>query len=69
MNSIRKTHKKTKRALPNKKILIKIRKTLPGTRLTIDDPQNDVFDDEIFDDESEVTKEVLSEEEKFEKPW
>lgn len=69
MVSIRKAHKKIKRMLPMKKTKLKIRKTLSGTRLTVDDPQNDIFDEEIFDEESEIPKEVVSEEEKFERPW
>lgn len=37
-------------------------------RTTVDDPQNDIFDDELFDDEGPMPK-ARPKEEKFEKPW
>lgn len=36
---------------------------------TVDDPENDVFDDEVFDDDSVIAKPPKKDEENFEKPW
>jgi hypothetical protein len=39
-------------------------------RSTIDDPENDIYDDEIYGDEVSIPKEKADDnKEKFEKPW
>lgn len=45
----------------------KSRKTTPGTRFTVDDPVNDIHDDEIYDEETGLLKE--SRDEEFERPF
>lgn len=43
---------------------------LPVIRFTVDDPVNDIFDDDVYDDEGVVIlKEKANEKENFEKPW
>lgn len=62
-------NKKTAKGQNNKKNGPKRPASTPATRFTVDDPKNDIFDDEIYDDETEVPKEKIEELEKFEKPW
>lgn len=52
-----------------KKVLSPTRKKIPGTRLTVDDPVNDVHDDELYEEETELRKEPAMEPEQFERPW
>ena len=58
---------KTVKKIKAKKL--KIAKPSPPIRLTVDDPVNDIFDDEIYDDETIIPKEIITENENFEKPW
>jgi hypothetical protein len=44
------------------------KKTGPGTRFTVDDPVNDIHDDELYDEETGLRKES-GESEEFERPW
>lgn len=43
-------------------------KTTPTTRFNVDDPVNDIHDDDIFGDDLVIAKEN-PDEEVFEKPW
>lgn len=47
----------------------KKKRPAPVPRTTVDDPENDIFDDEIFDDDSVLPKASPREDENFEKPW
>lgn len=58
-NILRRLFKKTKSQ----------QKVKPVIKFTIDDPVNDIFDDEIYDDESILPKPKIEEKEKFEQPW
>lgn len=59
--------KKKKEKKSNKK---NPRKKVPGTRFNVDDPVNDIHDDDLYDDETGLRKEVPStENENFERPW
>ncbi len=44
------------------------KKPLPGTRYTVDDPVNDVHDDELYDEETGLRKDS-SDGEEYERPW
>ncbi|MFA6239074.1 MAG: hypothetical protein WC635_17175 [Bacteriovorax sp.] len=61
-------NKKSKNTKENALKKIK-RKTTAATRFNVDDPVNDLHDDEIFGDEVIIPKENNTENETFEKPW
>jgi len=44
------------------------KKAVPGTRYTVDDPVNDVHDDELYDEETGLRKDS-SDGEEYERPW
>ncbi len=44
------------------------KKPQPGTRYTVDDPVNDVHDDELYDEETGLRKEPPNGDQ-FERPW
>lgn len=66
---MRSNNKKAAKGQNNKKNSPKGPSSSPATRFTVDDPKNDIFDDEIFDEETVIPKEKIEEQEKFEKPW
>ncbi len=68
------TIKKAKSKLPQRKKNKKVRKSLASkitaaTRLTVDDPVNDIFDDEIFDETIIPDENIIEYKPEFEQPW
>lgn len=62
------TKKKQRQKQSKNKKGIPPQKKTAGTRFTVDDPVNDVHDDELYDDETGLRKEN-TEVEEFERPW
>jgi hypothetical protein len=44
------------------------RKKVPGTRFNVDDPVNDIHDDELYEEETGLRKEI-TDDDSFERPW
>lgn len=77
MNILKKKSKKSSSRKSSNDKIVKTKKAVSSPKIvptSVDDPVNDLFDDELFDDELYDDEAVLLKDkvetlEKFEKPW